>query len=168
MVSWNDYWPRFGIAIAKLTSPRIKIASIYGRTSGPESHKASTFNKWNRRIKKPTTVYGITLTILSGDFNQNLDTLPQSRKHAAKALNLNTSDHCLIDSFRLCYPDSNSNPGYTFISRPDQTPSRIDGIFISQKIFQNTHNIPCKVIHSHELHHTTNHLGLNLIWKIGL
>ena len=166
----NSFRPRFGISIAKLTKgPRIIIAAIYGKTSGPESHKASLFNELNRRLKQLKTAYGVSLTILSGDFNQNLDSLTLNKKQATDALNLILSDHCLVDSFRLCHPDCNSNPGYTFIGRPDQNPSRIDGIFISQQIFQNSHRISCKVIQSHELHHKSDHLGLNLTlnWSLG-
>ena len=41
----NDYRPRFGIAIAKLThGPRIIITNLYGKTSGAESSKANIFN----------------------------------------------------------------------------------------------------------------------------
>ena len=151
------------MAIGKLTNgPRIIIASLYGRTSGPESLKASTFNKLNRKMKELKTAFGITLTILLGNFNQNLDTLVQSSRQASEALNLLNADHCLVDSFRLCHPDSTSHPGYVFLGRLDQTPSCIDGIFISQQIFQNAHNISCKVIPSHKLRHKTDHLGLNL------
>ena len=172
-INWhpdNNLRPRFGIAIAKLThGPRILIASIYGKASGPESHKASTFNKLNSKLKELKMAHGITLTFLSGDFNQNLDSLSLSNKQASEALRLLLSDHCLVDSFRLCHPDVNSSPGYTFIGRPDQNPSRIDGIFISQQIFQNSHRISCKTIHGHELHHKSDHLGVNLSlnWSLG-
>lgn len=162
--------PRFGITVAKLTQgPRIIITNLYGKTSGNEASKAFMFNLINSKMKEIKTAFGITLTIVLGDFNQNLDTLGQNKKQASEALDLLISDHCLVDSFRICHPDSASHPGYTFLGRLDQNSSRIDGIFISQQICQNAPNITCRVIPSHEFPHKSDHQGLNLTlnWSLG-
>ena len=108
----GHYWhphklprPRYGIALAKVShGPTILIVNIYGRTADREDSKASLFNKLNSNMKELKTAFNMSLTIVAGDFNIDLDTINKSNRLSVQALNLLISDHCLIDSYRICHP----------------------------------------------------------------
>ena len=120
-------------------------------------------------MKELKTAFNISLTLISGDFNIDLDTINKSNRLSVQALNLLISDHCLVDSYHICHPDISISPGYTYIGRADQKSSRIDGIFISHSMVSNSQSLECEVIPKHLIHHKTDHEGVNLKirWTIG-
>ena len=87
------------------------ITNLYGRATGKKEEKARTFNSINSRMKEIKTAYNISLTIVAGDFNVDLDMIEKSAKKSYEALKLLISDHSLVDSFRICHPDRSSAPG---------------------------------------------------------
>ena len=120
-------------------------------------------------MKELKTAFNISLTLVSGDFNIDLDTINKSNRLSVQALNLLISDHCLVDSYHICHPDISISPGYTYIGRADQKSSRINGIFISHSMVSNSQILECEVIPKHLIHHKTDHEGVNLKirWTIG-
>ena len=113
-------------------------------------------------MKELKTAFNISLTLISGDFNIDLDTINKSNRLSVQALNLLISDHCLVDSYRICHPDISISPGYTYIGREDQKSSRINGIFISHSMVSNSQSLECEVIPKHLIYHKTDHEGVNL------
>ena len=112
MVSRSKSKTRYGLAVCKLQQgPMLLIKNLCGRATGKEEEKARTFNSINSRMKEIKTAYNISLTIVAGDFNVDLDMIEKSAKKSYEALKLLISDHSLVDSFRICHPDRSSAPG---------------------------------------------------------
>ena len=100
-------------------------------------------------MKELKTAFNVSLTLVSGDFDIDLDTINKSNRLSVQALNLLISDHCLVDSYRICHPDISTSPGYTYIGRADQKSSRIDGIFISHSMASKSQSLECEENQKH-------------------
>ena len=162
--------PHNGTAVQKLSNgPTVIITNVYGRTSGCENSKAGLFNKLISKMKELKTAFNASPTIVMGNFNIDLDTVNKSNRLSVQALNLLISDHCLVDSYRICPPDISISPGYTYTGRADQKSSRIDGIFISHSMASKCQNLECEVNPKHLIDHKTDLEGVNLKirWTIG-
>ena len=120
-------------------------------------------------MKELKTAFNVSLTIVSGDFNIDLETINKSNRLSVQALNLLISDHCLIDSYRICHPDIASSPGYTYIGREHQKSSRINGILIYHSMASKSQNLECEVVLKHLIDHKTDHEegNLKIRWTIG-
>ena len=125
--------------------------------------------KLNSRMKELKTAFNVSHTVISGDFNIDLDIINISNRLSVQALNLLVSDHCLVNPYCICHPYISIAPGYTYIGQTDQKSSRIDGIFISQSMANKSQSLECVVYPKHLLDHKTDHDGVNLKnrWTIG-
>ena len=146
--------PRFISVICSIVGgPSFLITSFYG-CPGKTSEKAKVFRRLYNHIYEISNKFGISVLILGGDFNQNLNDITNNNCEDKKTFHKIISDFLLTDAFSAC-PSQINEKDKIRLSRQDQTAycseqgftyfprivgnkkSRLDTIFFSASLERN-------------------------------
>ena len=112
--------PRFISVICSIVGgPSFLITSFYG-CPGKTSEEAKVFRRLYNHIYEISNKFGISVLILGGDFNQNLNDITNNNCEDKKTFHKIISDFLLTDAFSAC-PSQINEKDKIRLSRQDQT-----------------------------------------------
>ena len=174
--------PRFiSVLCCIVGGPSFLLTSFYG-CPGKTSEKAKVFRRLYSHLYEITTKFGISILILGGDFNQNLNDMSNSNSDDKRTFHKLISDFLLTDAFLACPPElskkdekrlsrqdqiaHSSEQGFTYFPRiSGNKKSRLDSLFFSSSL---EHNLIEKSFCLSLPHPYSDHLGahFSFAWNL--